>query len=268
MGKHALSGIVGFDKRGGEIFFVDPAVIKVDPTWNHRKKFAKMDELIASIKENGVKTPLKVRKTKEGVLVLVMGERRLRAVLQAIKDGFMIKSIPVVVARKDETELDLYVESIIENDSELPTPTEEAASFKRLVNWKMSVAEISKKTGRSISHVRNRLELANATPEVKAAVDAGEITVRDAQAIVAGSDGKVQAQSEALEDKLTEPKATRKKGLTLSFKDGEMKYSGLKNTECDPLSDLLIDCEFRDKLFHAGFDPYSIKIQISQREGE
>ena len=262
MAKHILSGVEGFAKRGREIFLVDPSFVKVVSGWNHRTDFSGEEELVASIKENGVKTPLKVKKTKDGILNLVAGERRLRAVLRAIKEGACIKSIPVEVAQMTESDIDLYIDSIIENDSKPPTPSEEASSFRRLILWGLSIREIALKVGRSDTHIRNRLELAKATPEVKKALDSGEITVKDAKDIIAESDGNVDAQSAALEKKKAETRAIKRKTLNLFFQDGDVKYSGTKDVSCDHLKELIQTDYFKNKLSAAGFEPESIRITL------
>ena len=131
----------------------------------------------------------------------------------------------------------------------------------------MSVKEIAAKAGRSETHVRNRLELSGATPEVKKAVDKKEITVRDAQAIVRDSDGKVAAQAKALEKKKGAPKQVRARPLKLSIKDGSVRYSGPKNQECKPIFDLLSDRTFKDMVTAAGFDPDTIQVSVVKTGG-
>jgi len=102
MGKHVLQNVEGFiSRRGGEIFMVDPRIINVVDDWNHRVDFSGEEDLILSIIENGVRVPLLVKKTKEGTLDLVDGERRLKAVLKAIDHGNDIKAVPVEVAKRN-----------------------------------------------------------------------------------------------------------------------------------------------------------------------
>jgi ParB/RepB/Spo0J family partition protein len=252
-------------RRTGEIFSVNPDLIQVVGGWNDRTDFTGEDELVASIKEVGVRKPLMVKKTKDGTLELIDGERRLRATMRARAEGAGIKSVPVIVANKTVSELDLYMDSVTANAGKPLSPTEQANSFKRLVAWGVSVREIAARACVSKTHVRNRLELSTAIPAVKAAVDSKEITVQAAQEIAKNSEGKIDAQADALEKKKAEPKKPKVKPLTLYLKDGSVRYSGGGNFEtCPPVFDLLISDVFKRELTDAGFDPETIKISISK----
>lgn len=263
MAGHALTGVEGFGKRS-DLFHVDPRYIKVRDGWNDRTDFSGEDELMESIKAVGVKLPLRLKKTKEGLLNLIDGERRLRATLRAISEGCDIKTVPAIVAPHTMNDIDLYFESIIANTGKPPTPSEEANSFKRLVAWGVSVKEIAQKTGRSETHVRNRIELSGAIPCVKKSLDEKEITVKDAQEIVKESDGDIEAQEKALESKKIKPKKRNKKPLTIKINEGSLHYSGgKKDQECAPIADIIFDEKFRGELLSLGFDPDTIKVSIS-----
>ena len=266
MAGHALTGIEGFGKRS-DMFHVDPRFIKVVDGWNDRTDFSGEEELMESIKSVGVKVPLRIKKTKDGELRLVDGERRLRATLRAIEEGSDIKTVPAIVAPHSINDIDLYLESIIANTGKGLTPTEEANSFKRLISWGLSVKEIASKTGRSETHVRNRLELSNAIPVVKKSVDEKEITVKDAQEIVKESDGNVEAQEKALEIKKITPKKKKKKPLTMQIRTGLAHYSGGdKDQTCEVVMDWIFDEDFRFDLDALGFDPDTIKVSIGDKE--
>lgn len=253
-------------RRRTDLFFVDPLVIKVVDGWNDRTDFSGEEELRDSIIEEGVKQPLKIRKSKDGTLELADGERRLRATLRAIKEGNAIEEVPVIAVSKKTSEIDLYLESLIANTGKPFTPTEEANSYRRLMAWGISVRKIAKKVGKSETHVRNRLELSNAIPAVRKAVDSGEITVKDAQEIARESDGKVDAQTEALEKKKAEPSPRKRpKPLTLFIVGGEVrKRGGRKDDECQPLVEFFTNKDLRDKIRAAGFDPDTMKVSVGK----
>lgn len=256
-----LDSVNGFSGRCGEILLVDPRVIKIREGWNARTVFDDLDTLMNSIIELGVLEPLKVRKLDDNTLELVKGERRLRATLMAIENGHDIKTVKVIVANKKATDAELFFEDVCSNTGTPLSPTDEAAAFKRFIGWGYTPKEIAVRTNRSESHVRNRLDLAEAAPDVKAAVVAGEIPVSKAQEIVKKSAGNIEKQKDALEKVKQAPKTKR---LVLRIKDGNVMASGYgnKNDLCDPLFDVLDDHEFQEKIKKAGFNPESIKITI------
>ena len=239
---------------------VDPRVINVVEDWNHRVDFTGEEDLILSIVENGVKVPLLVKKTDTGTLDLVDGERRLKAVLKAI--GHDVKSIPVQVAKKGTATHELYLESFIRNDSKPPTPTEEATAFTRFVKWGFSVKEISMKVGRSESHIRNRLELNNASPDVKKALEAGEITAKDANSIAKEPD--TDRQNEELQKKkLTPSPKKRPKPVTVFFRNGRVRRKGGKlGLDTSPLETVMNNTEFHLRLINEGLNPDTLKISV------
>ena len=252
--------------RRTDLFYVDPRVIRVVDGWNPRTIFLRIEELRDSIIEEGVTDPIKIHKNKDGGLDLVDGERRLRATMMAIKEGHDIKSVPVIVAKKKTSEIDLYTQAMIANTGEPLEAIDEANGIKRLRAWGVSVKDIAKKVVRSETHVRNRLELANASPGVKEAVNKGEITVKAAQEIARESEGKVDAQTDALERKKAElPARKRPKPLTLFIKSGEVrKRGGKKDQDCQPLVEFLTNKDLRDKIKAEGFDPDSVKVSVTK----
>lgn len=256
--KHVLGDVCEV-KRRSDVFHIDPDHIQVTDGWNARFNFDGEEELVASIRERGVLKPLLVRKTEDKRLELVDGERRLRAALRARAEGAEILSVPVIVAKRGTNEADLFIDSLVSNNGKPFMPTEEAAAFKRLMGWGFDVKTVARKTGKSASHVRNRLELAEASPEVQAAVDAGEITIGQAQEIVKQSDGKIDRQGKGLSQARNRPKQRK---LVLSFnKKGHLKKTGF-DRECEPLSDILKSPDLLDAIRTAGFDPESIRVSI------
>jgi len=244
MTKYILKDVEGFQKRS-DLFHVDPGSIIVLDSWNDRTDFSGEQELMDSIKENGVLKPLDVKKTKDKKLELVDGERRLRAVRKLIQSGTEIKSIPVIVYSSKVNEMELYLASLIGNTGKPLTPSEEANGFKRLLNYGFSVKDISKKVGRSDTHVRNRLELSYAIPPVKKAVDEKKITQNAARKIVKESDGKYEKQQQMLIEE--EDLKDSQKNKTITFNTPGSSNSILKDLwissdhECETIKCLIFD---------------------------
>jgi ParB family chromosome partitioning protein len=144
-----------------------------------------LDELAASIAENGVLQPILVTEVAGGYR-LIAGERRLRAAEIA-----GLERIPALVRSADETSQLSW--ALIENmqRSDL-NALEEAAAFRRLVDeFGLTHDDVAARVGRSRSAVANTLRLLDLCPEVKDALVRGAISEGHARAI-AGIDNHAQ----------------------------------------------------------------------------
>lgn len=186
-------------KETRKFYGVDPKQIVVQTGWNPRTDFSGEEELMNSIIENGVKRPLILKRDKDNNLVLIDGERRLRAVLRAIEEGHEILTIPAFLEKPTTSESESLFDAIIANDSKPFQPLEEAEAFKRLVSWGHKPEDIAKKIGKSITHVINRITLNNASPELKEAIKKNEIKTTLATNIVKASAGKEEEQKKFLQ---------------------------------------------------------------------
>lgn len=188
-------------KGRSNIYKIDPREIVVKENWNERTDFGDLEELARSIAQNGIYDPLQVLKNKENIFEIVDGERRLRATMIAIENGADIKAIPCIVVDKKKNELERLLIQFITNEGKRFTPVEEAGVFKRFVGWGLEIEEIAKLTGKSLTHIYERLILYSASPEVKKALQNREITLAEAREIAKTSDGTIADQSEKLADK-------------------------------------------------------------------
>ncbi len=134
--------------------------IASDP--NQPRKYydeAALQELAASIKEDGVIQPIIVRPDADGFMI-VCGERRYRASLLAD-----MEDIPAIVKpMSNEQALQLQiVENLLRKDVH---PIEEAVAFKSLA-LKFSAEEIATRVGKSLSYVVKRIKLADLIPDAQ-----------------------------------------------------------------------------------------------------
>lgn len=180
-----------------DVFEVDPRAIEIEAGWNPRTDFSGEDELMASIIENGVRVPLTVKAVGDRI-VLVDGERRLRATRRAIAEGAGIVSVPAMLSRRGVSDVEALLDSLIKNDGKPLTATEEAEAFRRLSAWGLTQQDIARRVGKSQGYVCGRLALVDAVPEVKEALNKKEITKKDAIKVVKKSQGSVAAQREGL----------------------------------------------------------------------
>ena len=181
-----------------------------------REKFdlEELENLAASIREHGVIQPLIVSPAKNGIYVLIAGERRLQA---SRKAGF--KTVPVVI--RHATDQQLLELALIENVQRADlNPIEEAEAYQNLFKeFKMSHEAIAERVGKNRSTVANTIRLLDASAAVKQALVDGRITEGHARAILSLS----ARQQEELLKKIIE--------LDFSVRTTEMlakKYSGQK----------------------------------------
>ncbi len=256
--KHVLAGVCEVERRS-DVFHINPIHINIVDGWNARTDFSGEDELVESIKEEGVLEPLYVRKTATNTLDLVSGERRLRATLRAISEGSEIKSVPVIVTKKGTNQQDLFIRDLNSNGGRPLGAVEEAGAFKRLLIWGFSAQEIATRTGRSLSHVKNRIDLSNASRALKESLNSGETTITEAQAISRESGGDIEEQEKALEKKKSEPKRRN-----VVFKSDSKE----KKLECPAITDLFLSENFKEELESSGYDISTLKITIAPLEAE
>lgn len=149
----------------GNIVQTPPDRIKLVPNYNVRHSFDSVNEpedaeLKASIKARGYRgAPLIVRVVGSDIY-LVAGHRRLAAVLELIKEGTPIKSVPVTMEDAGTTDIDRLEDLITSNTGKKLDGAEQGAVFLRLQAYKMKVPEIAAKFGVSEKWVREMSTLA------------------------------------------------------------------------------------------------------------
>lgn len=128
---------------------------------NPRKDLGDLEELTASIKENGIYQNLTVIPVNEAVpgeepkYMVVIGHRRLEAAKRA-----GLKEVPCAIVRDLSETRQLQI-MLLENmqRSDL-TVYEQAQGFQQLLDFGMDIEDISQQSGFSKSTIRRRLEIA------------------------------------------------------------------------------------------------------------
>ena len=150
-----------------------------------RREFpeTELEELTSSIRENGLLQPLLVRPAGPGQYELVAGERRLRSVQRL---GW--QEAPVVV-RKVEDEA-LLVLALVENlQREELNPLEEAEGYRTLTErFGLTQEEISRAVGKDRSTVANLLRLLRLPPSLRRLLEAGDLSMGHARALLSVED--------------------------------------------------------------------------------
>ena len=159
--------------------------VRANP-YQPRKDFDEegLQELAASIKENGVFQPILVRKATVGNgYELVAGERRLRASKLAGK-----RNIPAIIMPFDDKQMMeiALLENIQRKDL---TPIEEANAYDQLIRkLKDTQYELAKRLGKSRANITNLLRLLKLPKEIQEMVNKGQLSYGQARTLLSLSD--------------------------------------------------------------------------------
>lgn len=130
-----------------------------------------IQELMNSIAELGLLSPIKVRTIAGGRYKIIYGNRRYKA-----SKNLGLATIPCIVSNVSD-ELEIYLEQIAENlTREGFSPIEEAEAFHKLMNdskFNSSVKYLSGKLGKSENYIKNKLELLKFDAKVKKLIVSG-----------------------------------------------------------------------------------------------
>jgi len=209
-----------------------------------REKFdiEELENLAASIREHGIIQPLIVSPGKNGMYVLIAGERRLQA---SRKAG--LKTVPVVI--RNATDQQLLELALIENVQRADlNAIEEAESYSHLAKeFKLSHEKIAERVGKSRVAVTNTMRVLDASAAVKQALVDGRISEGHARALLALTSVKGQEallnqvinldlsvrQTEALAGKYSgkKPASTKKAGPGADVNDVERRLRSSLGTK-------------------------------------
>lgn len=173
------------------------AAISVDQIVPHprnvRADVGDLEELVASIRVKGILQPLLVapHPSREGDFVLLAGHRRLAAAKRA-----GLRTVPATI-RRDLTDDAAQLEVMLSENLQRAdlTVMEEAKAYQVLLEFPgYDVNRIAKKTGRSASTVRRRLELTHTPETVQDQIVSGDVPLERALVIA-----QVEDDPEAVE---------------------------------------------------------------------
>ena len=136
-----------------------------------------LEELASSIKEHGVFQPIIVKKSIKGYDIIA-GERRYRASKMAGLD-----KIPAII--RTFTDNQMMEIALLENlQRENLSPIEEAKAYQNMIDHlHLTQDELSKKVGKSRSHLTNMLGLLRLPNEVQDLVNDEKLTMGHARAL-------------------------------------------------------------------------------------
>jgi len=147
-----------------------------------RKLFSKqsLDELAASIREQGIIQPLIVRVIEGGKYELIAGERRLKAAKLA-----GLNQVPVVVTSVVPEKV--FELALIENiQREDLNPIELALAFRELQEkYELTQEEIAQRVGKERSSIANSLRLLTLPEEIRGDIIEARLSMGHARALLA-----------------------------------------------------------------------------------
>jgi len=164
----------------------------IEPNPNQpRKHFEKekLEALAASVREHGIIQPIVVKPQKNGMYLIVAGERRWRAAKLA-----GLSEVPCIEGDYDEKQV--MELALIENlQREDLNAIEESEGYKNLMNtFGLTQEEVSLRVGKSRSAVANALRLNGLSDEIKKLVIDGKLSGGHARALLS-----VEKESDRLE---------------------------------------------------------------------
>lgn len=184
-GLSALIPEIDIGPEGGQGFFQCP-IEAIEPNpYQPRQSFGDRDfqELVESVRERGIITPLLVSRAEAGYR-LIAGERRWKA---AQKAGLV--KVPVVV--RESTPIESLELALIENIHRKDlNPIEEALAYSKcLEEGKITQETLAKKLGRERSTITNMLRLLRLPQVIQQDLIDGRMSMGHAR-VLAGLRGK------------------------------------------------------------------------------
>lgn len=165
----------------GTIGKVPLDIIEVNP-YQPRTDFDEeaLNDLAASIKEQGIIQPVTLRKIEDNKLQLIAGERRVKAAKLA-----GLTHIPAYIITAEEGAM--LEMAIVENiQRENLNPIEIALGYKQLIdNYDLTQEMLSEKLGKSRSSIANMLRLLKLPGEIQLGIRQEMISTGHAKALLA-----------------------------------------------------------------------------------
>lgn len=165
-------------QRNGEVFLVPFEQIIVDEEKNNKRTdYGDIEELATSIAESGLKTPVLLKKVRgEEKYELMYGHRRMRAINLLISRGVEFPRVRAFLAPPNYGQDDILLDMIIVNDGKPFNNFEQGLVFVQLKGRGFTEAEISKRVGKSTTHIHNCIEMASLPKVVQNEIAAGNIS--------------------------------------------------------------------------------------------
>jgi ParB family chromosome partitioning protein len=153
------------DVKKTDLLKVPFSLLIVREGFNLRTDYGNMEELVESIRENGIKQPLRGYRDpdQKDRFIVVEGHRRHKAMSILMAEGVEVIA-PFVLESQKYSDEQRVVDMFVMNDGKNLTPLEKAEGVRRMINYGYSEKDIAQKIGKSISYV-SRLNTLNVAPK-------------------------------------------------------------------------------------------------------
>ncbi len=187
----------------------------------------KLEELADSIRAQGIVQPIVVRPIGGRQHEIIAGERRWRAAQLAGLDA-----VPVIVREVDDNTT--IAIALIENiQRENLNPLEESTALQRLISeFELTHQEAADAVGRSRASVSNMLRLQDLEEDVKKLVNAGQIEMGHARALLGLSGNEQSHAARVVVTRSLSVRETEK--LVQGWDGGKKTNSAARQTKKDP----------------------------------
>jgi ParB/RepB/Spo0J family partition protein len=166
------------DVKRGDLYKVPFSKLQIVEGLNIRKDYGNVEELAESIKENGVKNPLRGYKKGE-MFYVVDGHRRYSAMALLFNAGIEVTA-PFILQEKSANDEQQVIDMIITNEGKSLTPLEIAEAIRRLLAYGWNEKKIAERLARSESSVIKLNKLNSAPKKLINLIESGVISATQA----------------------------------------------------------------------------------------
>ena len=190
-------------------FAVAPHLLEIEEGFNARPLNPEhVAEMSLAMRNGATFPPLEVR-VDDGHILIVDGHHRHAAALKAIAEGFEIKALDCRHFRGNDAD---RVAHMLNSASGLAlTPLQLGVQYRKLIGFGWTEAQIAGRRGKTVQHVKDMVQLAEANSDVHQMVNAKQISGTAALKMVKQYGSKAGA---VIQEGLEQAKAEGKEKIT------------------------------------------------------
>jgi len=145
---------------------------------DYGEKDGSLQELVDSIRENGIKEPLKAFRDPDNKdkWIAINGHTRLKACEILNKEGLAIRAKIIVVDARRLSDEELITDMVVSNAGRPLKAIEMAEAVRRMIGYGHKPKDIAKKWGKTAPQIKNLELLANAPKVLRDMVSDGKIS--------------------------------------------------------------------------------------------